>query len=140
MATGMEDSQITLHAGRCAEPAARRVAWLGRLAEAWHRPSPRRARRVLLLLGFIWIVAVCDTVLTIRAHEIGGFIELNPFARAAVGHAPSLIAYKLAMAGPATLILFWFRRRLASEIACWLLCGIHAALAFTWLAYFQPLA
>lgn len=139
MPPDMEDSEITLHAGRCAVPASHRMSPGRGLAEVLHRPSPHRARRVCLLLGFIWIIAVFDLLLTIHAHEIGGFIELNPLARAAIGHTPSLVAYKLAMAGPATGILIWFRRRLASEIACWLLCAIHTALAFTWLAYFRPL-
>ena len=101
-------------------------------------PQARRARRVLLALAFIWIVGLADLHLTLLACDIGGFIEVNPIARAFIAHPAAVIAYKLVLMSSSTAVLAFYRRRRITEIGCWFLAAVYAALSFVWAAYYRP--
>ena len=96
----------------------------------------RRARRVVLILVLIWMVSIFDLAFTLTGVDIGFFVELNPVARAFMSTSAGLTAFKLALVGLATAILFVLRRRLVTEVACWGLFIVHTALAFTWWEYY----
>ncbi|MDY6913874.1 MAG: DUF5658 family protein [Planctomycetota bacterium] len=95
-----------------------------------------RARRVVLMIIFIWILNIFDLSLTILAHEVGGFREVNPIARDLLYISAKLVFFKLSMVGLATFILLAFRRYRLTEFACWGLCCVYTALAFRWMAYY----
>jgi len=130
----------TIPLGRDGARGRGRLASVVSAIQAGRRdPAASRGRRVLLLLGLIWIVTVCDLLLTLFAQQIGDFHEANPLARSFLHDPRALTAYKFLLAGPATVVLLIFRRRLLTEIACWLLGAVYTALAFVWLAYYHPL-
>ncbi len=142
----MGHSPTISRAPRSATAPSRSPAGRGRLASlvsailaARRNPAARRTRRVVLLLALVWIVTVCDLLLTLLARQIGGFHEANPLAREFVHDPGALAAYKFLLAGPATIVLLVFRRRLLTEVACWLLAAVYTALALLWLAYYHPL-
>ena len=95
-----------------------------------------RARRVVLMIIFIWILNIFDLSLTILAHEVGGFREVNPIARGLLNVSAKLVFFKLSTVTLATAILLAFRRHRLTEFACWGLCCVYTALAFRWMAYY----
>ena len=121
--------------------ARSRRAALGAGIRAAARGLPRgRSRRVLLLLVLIWMLNGFDLAFTLLANEIGGFHEANPFARPFLRASESLIAFKLASVAVASAILIAFRRRVVTEVACWLLCVVYTVLAFMWVTYYSFLS
>jgi len=126
-----------LHGGAA---SSARGAGLVRRLGAWCRdPLAGRSRRVVLALAFIWLVGLIDLHLTLLAVRIGHFQEVNPVARALIHSPPLVVAYKLVLLMVCTGLMFRFRRRLLTEVGCWLLAGAHAVLAFLWHAYYAPL-
>ena len=91
------------------------------------------------LLVLLWILNAFDLAYTILAHRIGGFEELNPFARGLLHPSWALVAFKLATVTLGTGILLALRRHRLTEGVCWGLCLIYTALAFTWMTYFSIL-
>ena len=98
-----------------------------------------RSRRILSLLVLLWILNAFDLTYTILAHRIGGFFELNPFARMLLGTVWGLVLFKLILVGGGSIILLRLRRHRLTELVCWGLCLIYTALAFTWMAYYGVL-
>lgn len=123
----------------CGEPSAARPGARQAFAALLAAESPARGRRVLLLIGFLWMVNLFDLTFTILAHQLGGFRELNPIAAGILHHADILTAFKVCAVLGATLIFAVYRRRLFTELACWLLAGVYTALSFIWLAYYAAL-
>lgn len=113
-----------------------RVRHLLGLFRQWQAGCPVRARRVLLLVLAIWVFNLFDLNFTLLACRIGGFEELNPLARTFIASDEALVIYKFAMVIPGTLILLFFRRRLSTEIGCWLLFAAHMGLSGMWVAYY----
>jgi hypothetical protein len=119
-----------------------RSGWRAFLAAVGARlqdSSVRRPRRVLLLVIVLWVLNAFDLKFTLLAQHIGGFIEMNPLARMFVSDSGALIAYKFALIIPATVIFLALRRRLITEVGCWLLLAAHVALAFIWREYYMPM-
>lgn len=106
--------------------------WLAARRDA----TASRARRVVLLIVLLSVVNGFDLAFTLLATRTGGFVELNPVAAGLVESAGALVAFKVLMSLFSFCILFHFRRRLLTEIACWGLCGIYAALAGRWWTYY----
>jgi len=114
------------------------------LAGGWSEALPEivrgglnaRSRRMLLALLLIWILTVFDLVMTLLAHRIGGFRELNPIARMLLDFSEALIAYKLLTVAGASIIFYRLRSRWTAEVACWLCCGAMVVLSFMWLQYY----
>ena len=95
-----------------------------------------RARRVVLMVVFIWIVSVFDLTFTMLAHKLGGFRELNPVARSLLDSSDALIIWKVATVLAASLVFLALRKRRVTEIGCWGLAIVHTILAFLWAAYY----
>lgn len=115
---------------------AGRLAQLVDLWRQWQQGPAPRARRVLLLVLAIWVFNVFDLNFTLLACKIGGFEELNPVARMFIASDEALTIFKLGLTLPSTLIFLLMRRRLVTEIGCWMLLGAHAVLAGMWVIYF----
>jgi len=111
-----------------------------RLVEALRTriPAPR-SRRIFLLILLIWIIGLADLLFTVLARDIGDFKETNPVAASLVQTTGWLVAFKLASLVIASAIFVRFRSRVITEIACWLVSGVHVGLAFVWLSYYYGL-
>ncbi len=119
--------------GRTASPwKAFLTAVRGRV---WSGPR-HRGRRVFLLVIMLWVLNAFDLKFTLLAQNIGGVTEMNPIARMFVSDSTALITYKFALIIPASIIFLAMRRRLLTEVGCWLLLGAHVALAFIWQQYY----
>ncbi|HET6427657.1 MAG TPA: DUF5658 family protein [Phycisphaerae bacterium] len=122
------------------EAARRREPWWARARRAVRtargQAHARRARRVALILIFVWIVNLFDLVFTLIACELGGFRELNPLVHEVLHKSEQLILYKVSTVFAATLIIWAFRRRRITEIACWGLSVVYTVLAFLWTSYY----
>ena len=97
------------------------------------RVTSRRSRRVLILVGGIWILNLFDLSLTMRAQADGMLYEGNPLARALFrfGSAP-VIAAKLLMLAGATAVFFRFRKRRCAEIAAMVVLFVYSGVAVQW--------
>ena len=117
--------------------ARRQRRLLGHLA-AWLRRSAR-ARRVFLLVAFIWIVSAFDLSLTLSARHEDQFIEVNPIARPMLASPETLALFKVGLVTLGSLVLLRFRRRRLTEIGCWAVALAYGGLAGAWwIYYFGP--
>ena len=96
-----------------------------------------RGRRVLLLLGFIWIMNAMDLGFTLLAHRLGGFAEANPLFDGLLDDPVLIAVIKGGAMVYATAVLLAGRRRRLAEIACWAVCAVYVGLSLTWLSYFH---
>ena len=98
-----------------------------------------RSRRVLMMLAVLWVLNVCDLLFTIWAHEIGGFLEVNPVARCflAAGLLNNLVLYKLTMCLAGSLLLLKVRHHPLSEVGCIAGLGLYAYVSWLWFCYYQ---
>ena len=110
--------------------------WALRLAAARRDAFANRSRRVVLLLAMLCLVNGFDLAFTLLASRLSHFVEINPIAAALVQTTGALVAFKVLMVLLAFAILFYFRRHLVTELACWGLCGIYAVLAGRWWVYY----
>lgn len=100
------------------------------------RASTARAFRVLLLLGVVVTLGVCDLVWTHFQFARGNFLELNTLAAAALGQGPGVMAaYKLLLLALGAGVLYRLREHWQAEAAVWLLAACHVGLVAWWLAY-----
>ena len=113
------------------------VRWLGQVLRR-KSPAPR-SRRIFLLVLLIWIIGLADLLFTVLARDIGHFRETNPIAASLIQTTGWLVTFKLASLIIASVIFIGFRRRLITEVACWLVSGVHVGLAFIWLSYYYGL-
>ncbi len=135
--------------GRCEVTT---LAWPGRpLAVAERRPGRHlvaamasasattpRAFRVLLLLGVVVTLGLCDLVWTYFQSARGNFHELNTLAAAALGRGPGVMAaYKLMLLALGAGVLYRLREHWQAEAALWLLAAFHVGLVAWWLAYLE---
>lgn len=126
---------MTVTCDNAGQPADGQVRVGGR----W-RLFATRPRRVLFALAIIWAISVFDVAFTFLAHQIGGFEESNPLAREFIHALESLVVYKIATVGPASLLLIWLWRQKFTEIACWIGVACYFLLSLLWVAYFAMLA
>lgn len=100
------------------------------------RPSGR-SRRVLLLLGVIFVLSVADLVLTLIYLREVGMIEANPIARRVMstGSPAVLVGWKLALVAFAVSVLGVARRRLSAEIGAWIATAALGLLCLQWHSY-----
>ena len=97
-----------------------------------------RPRRVLLLLGAVWVINVCDLGFTLLEAFYSAFEELNPVAARLLGGPPAaLVAYKMGLTGVSSAILLIYRRHRVSELGCWFLLATHFYVAICWMFYYQ---
>ncbi|MEW6199726.1 MAG: DUF5658 family protein [Planctomycetota bacterium] len=126
------------------------LAWPGRpLDTAEQRPGRHvvapmvsasattpRAFRVLLLLGVVVTLALCDLAWTYFQSLRGNFLELNTLAAAALGQGPGVMAaYKLLLLALGAGVLYRLRKHWQAEAALWFLAAFHVGLVAWWLAY-----
>jgi len=123
-------------------PADRRVrvrSWFGGIGGAAGGARSEnlvaRGRRVAMLVGLIWLIGIHDLVLTLAATHLEGFRQLNPITRSLLGDPSALVAFKLLMMAPATLIFLLFRRRVLTEVGCWLLSAAYVSLGLLWITF-----
>ena len=106
--------------------------------QARENPHARRSRRVTLMLVLLWIVSGFDLVFTLMAVKTGGFVEANPIAAPLMDDVALLVIFKILVVAMASIIIFKFRKRLFTEIGCWVLCLTYTLLsARWWIYYFQ---
>ncbi len=98
-----------------------------------------RTRRVMLVLGLIWIVGVFDLVFTLMAVELGHFHEANPLARPMLSSPALLGAFKFGSLILASGIFLVCARHRIAELACWLVGAVYVALALVWMLYYALL-
>ena len=106
------------------------------VALARRNPHASRARRVVLLLGLLGLVNAFDLTFTVMAAQTSHFVELNPFADGLIKNTAALVAFKALLVLFAATVLLLFRRHRLTEIACWGLCALYAALAGRWWVYY----
>jgi hypothetical protein len=125
---------------RSARPEAALTATpLPSLRKPWLTAVPR-AHRVILLLIVVWMLGMCDLVLTLQEARASYFIEMNPLAAQLIDGPPiGVVIYKLALLGLGSGILVSVRRHRAAEIACWFLLLAKGYVAHRWFEYFDGL-
>lgn len=96
-----------------------------------------RGRRVTELLAALWLVALCDLVLTLWAHLFTNFEELNPVAKSMLvsGQYSTLVLFKITTTLIGTLVLFKIRHTRLGEVATWAMVLVYLALAIHWGTY-----
>ena len=112
-------------------------AMMARLRKARRRALSRRARRVVLMVIFLWMLNLSDLALTVLAHQIGDFHELNPLARPLLATPTALVVFKLVALSFTTGIFLFYRHYRFTEIGCWILAVVYTGLAVMWLRYYQ---
>ncbi len=130
----MEDTQVILAGAGAVRPApaARRSR---RRPERDRRSA--RGRRVILLLALTCIVNGFDLAFTLLAREHELFIEGNPLARALLGSALALVAFKTIPLTFAAVIILKARTRLVTEVLTWCVCAVHILLACHWRRFYD---
>lgn len=115
----------------------RRVKWPSWLASlAWLS----RSRRVLLLLGGVWVLNAFDLGYTMLESTRQHFVELNPVASALLkGPDHWIVAYKAGLVIGGSSILLALRRFALAEYSCWLLFGAYCYVGGLWSRYYQEL-
>ncbi len=99
-----------------------------------------RPRRILLLLGAVWVLNVFDLGYTLLEATRGTFVEMNPVAAPMLA-APTfvLVIYKAALVTASSAILLLLRRHRVAEVGCWFLLGVYLYVAARWILYYEDL-
>jgi hypothetical protein len=99
-----------------------------------------RPRRILLLLGAVWVLNVFDLGYTLLEATRGSFVEMNPVAAPLLA-APTyaLVVYKAALVITSSAILLVLRRHRVVEVGCWFLLAVYVYVATRWILYYQDL-
>jgi len=84
------------------------------------------------MLALLWIANAFDLVFTLLAVKVGGFVEANPIAAPIVDNVALLATFKILVVFMASVIIFKFRKRLLTEIGCWVLCLAYTLLSAKW--------
>jgi hypothetical protein len=99
--------------------------------------TPRRVRRVALLLLVTVALSLFDLMLTLNYARSIGMIEANPIAAWIMreGCSTALIAWKFGSVGLAACIIYALRHRQEGELAAWVCALILVALTAHWLNF-----
>jgi len=99
--------------------------------------SPPRSRRVLHLLGIVWLLGAADLFFTAWASRFTPFHELNPIARDLLhqGLIGQVILMKLILLSAGTLLLWHARYTLWAELSLWLIAALHVVVILQWSQY-----
>lgn len=119
-------------------PVASRLAPVGQwlAALAWLS----RPRRILLLLGAVWVLNAFDLGYTMLESTRAHFVELNPVASALLkGPDHWIIVYKAGLVIGGSAILLTLRRLALAEYSCWLLFMAYVYVGGLWARYYQEL-
>lgn len=94
---------------------------------------------MLAMLIILWLLNVFDLLFTLRAHELGSFLEVNPVARIflATDLLNNLVAYKLILCLFGSLLLYRVRFHPFSEYGCMVGLVVYGYVSLLWLRYFQ---
>lgn len=131
-------SSVALRAGRRRGRGWYRRLWLW-LRHVQGDGGDRRARRVVLLVILLWMLNLFDLIFTLLAVRLGSFVELNPLARPLLHTPLGLSAFKLAMLTFTSFIFLVCRRRVLTEVGCWVLSVVYTCLGVFWLRYYVAL-
>jgi hypothetical protein len=108
---------------------------------SWPTPiafiDDHRHRRVLELIGILWMLSLADLFFTLWAQRFTAFVELNPLARGllAAGATGALVCFKLTLTTAGTAIFWRIRRHGRAELALWFVVLAYVALAIRWSQY-----
>jgi hypothetical protein len=96
-----------------------------------------RHRRVIELLGIVWLLSLADLFFTIWAQRFTPFYEINPIARALLhdGATGALIFFKVGLTGIGSAIFWRTRRHGRAELALWGLVLVYVLLTIRWSHY-----
>ena len=110
---------------------------MGRIATPIHFIFSVRHRRVLELLGVLWLLSLADLFFTIWAHRFTAFDELNPIAQAMLSHGTlgALVLFKVLMTGMGTMIFWSVRSHGRAELGLWMIVLVYVALTIRWSHY-----
>ena len=98
---------------------------------AWATAS--RSHRVICVLAGLWLINLFDLMLTVLAHAQGVLDESNPVARYILPFGPTaLAAFKIALVGGGSAVLFRYRRRLIAEVTSISMFLVYACVAVRW--------
>jgi hypothetical protein len=97
----------------------------------------RRARRVAVGLGLLWLFSAADVVFTLWAHSYTPFVEGNPLAAKLLASNlyVSIVLLKFVTVLPSHLIFWHLRRYARAEVGLWLIVGFMVWLMLLWSAY-----
>jgi hypothetical protein len=107
---------------------------MGRMNFPIYFMASDRHRRVVELLGLLWLLSLADLFLTIWAHRFMAVDELNPIARAMLhrGTLGALVLFKVLMTGLGTAIFWSVRGHGRAELGLWMVVLIYVALGVRW--------
>ena len=99
-----------------------------------------RPRRILLLLGAVWVLNVFDLGYTVLEATRHSFVEMNPVAAPLLA-APTyvLVIYKAALVAASSALLLVLRRHRVVEVGCWFLLAVYSCVAARWILYYNDL-
>ena len=99
-----------------------------------------RPRRILLLLGAVWVLNVFDLGYTVLEATRHSFVEMNPVAAPLLA-APTyvLVIYKAALVAASSALLLVLRRHRVVEVGCWFLLAVYSCVAGRWILYYNDL-
>ncbi|HBS27852.1 MAG TPA: hypothetical protein DEB06_00020 [Phycisphaerales bacterium] len=100
-------------------------------------PVRSRARRCVLLVGAVALMAAADLLLTLTYARTTGLMEVNPMARSmiALGGVQQLVVFKAFTTALCVGMLFLCRRAPSAERASWLCAAGMLALMLHWVRY-----
>ena len=145
--TPLTDSVARSGAGSTGLPAQTSVAGASRGTvvnmgpRLWNRFRwLTRPRRILLLLGAVWVLNVFDLGYTLLEATRGSFVEMNPVAAPLLA-APTyvLVIYKAALVTASSAVLLLLRRHRVVEVGCWFLLAVYLYVAARWILYYSDL-
>jgi hypothetical protein len=97
-----------------------------------------RSRRVLIIVGGIWLINAFDLTFTILSHENGILDEQNPVARHVLQQGTVSVAlFKIGLVLIGSYPLLKFRRARITELGAVVVFVAYAALAFHWFDCFE---
>ena len=97
-----------------------------------------RSRRVLIIVGGIWLINAFDLTFTILSHENGILDEKNPVARHVLQQGTvSVVLFKIGLVLIGSYPLLKFRKARITELGAVVVFVAYAALAFHWFDCFE---
>ena len=94
-----------------------------------------RHRRVVHLLGVLWVLSMADLFFTVWAHRFTPFHEANPVARLLLNSPAALVAFKLLLTAAGSAIFWWLRPHGRAEAGLWGIVIVYVLLTIRWADY-----
>ncbi|MGE3180151.1 MAG: DUF5658 family protein [Phycisphaerae bacterium] len=99
-----------------------------------------RARRILLLIAFTWVMHAFDLGFTILESDSGRFEEINPIAARILHDERALTIYKFSLLTIGSVIILSLRRWPIAEMGGWLMLASSIYVSVRWYCYFVSAA